>query len=108
MAMPFFMAAAEWKWMKTGEQVYKDLAKAWSKGTAARMFLVLLGMLFIQFPYLAIFTDDTGLSVYDSSAPESVIAVLFWSLTIGVCIIIPSLIYLIRIFKTSKDIQRSA
>ena len=34
MAMPFFMAAAEWKWIKTGEQVYKDLAKAWSKGVA--------------------------------------------------------------------------
>lgn len=34
MAMPFFMAAAEWKWIKTGEPVYKDLAKAWSKGVA--------------------------------------------------------------------------
>lgn len=34
MAMPFFMAYAEWKWMKTKEQVYLDLAKAWSKGVA--------------------------------------------------------------------------
>lgn len=34
MAMPFLMAAAEYKWIKTGEQVYLDLAKAWSKGVA--------------------------------------------------------------------------
>lgn len=34
MAMPFLMAIAEYKWIKTGEQVYVDLAKAWSKGVA--------------------------------------------------------------------------
>ncbi|MGM0588438.1 MAG: cytochrome ubiquinol oxidase subunit I [Bacteroidota bacterium] len=33
-AMPFMMAIAEWKWIKTGQQVYQDLAKAWSKGVA--------------------------------------------------------------------------
>ncbi len=34
MTMPFFMAFAEWKWLRTKQQVYKDLAKAWSKGVA--------------------------------------------------------------------------
>ncbi|MFT4533643.1 MAG: cytochrome d ubiquinol oxidase subunit I [Saprospiraceae bacterium] len=34
MAMPFLMAFAEWKWMKTKDQVYLDLAKSWSKGVA--------------------------------------------------------------------------
>ncbi|MDA7502074.1 cytochrome ubiquinol oxidase subunit I [Chitinophagales bacterium] len=34
MAMPFFMAFAEWKWMKTKDPVYLDLAKSWSKGVA--------------------------------------------------------------------------
>lgn len=34
MAMPFFMAFAEWKWLKTNKDIYKDLAKAWSKGVA--------------------------------------------------------------------------
>src|SRR6478672_12264456 len=33
-AMPLMMALAEWRWMKTGEQVYLTLAKRWSKGTA--------------------------------------------------------------------------
>lgn len=34
MAMPFLMAIAEYKWIKTGQEVYLDLAKAWSKGVA--------------------------------------------------------------------------
>ncbi len=34
MTMPFLMAIAEWKWIKTGKQVYIDLAKSWSKGVA--------------------------------------------------------------------------
>ncbi|NGP89913.1 cytochrome ubiquinol oxidase subunit I [Fodinibius halophilus] len=34
MAMPFLMAIAEYQWIKTGRQVYRDLAKAWSKGVA--------------------------------------------------------------------------
>lgn len=34
MAMPFFMAFAEWKWLKTDDEVYKDLAKSWAKGVA--------------------------------------------------------------------------
>lgn len=33
-AMPFLMAIAEYKWIKSGQQVYQDLAKAWSKGVA--------------------------------------------------------------------------
>lgn len=34
MAMPFLMAVAEYKWIRTGKVVYRDLAKAWSKGVA--------------------------------------------------------------------------
>lgn len=34
MTMPFFLFVAEWKWLKTGKEVYLDLAKAWSKGVA--------------------------------------------------------------------------
>jgi len=33
-AMPFLMAIAEYKWIKSGRRVYLDLAKAWSKGVA--------------------------------------------------------------------------
>lgn len=33
-AMPLMMTVAEWRWMRTGEAVYLDLAKRWAKGTA--------------------------------------------------------------------------
>jgi len=34
MTMPILMAYSEWKWIRTGKQVYMDLSKAWSKGVA--------------------------------------------------------------------------
>ncbi len=34
MTMPFFMAVSHWKWLKTGDEVYLRLTKAWSKGVA--------------------------------------------------------------------------
>lgn len=34
MAMPVLMAIAEYRWIRTGQAVYRDLAKAWSKGVA--------------------------------------------------------------------------
>ena len=33
-AMPLLMVLAEWRWQRTGERVYLDLAKRWAKGTA--------------------------------------------------------------------------
>ncbi|TSD66279.1 cytochrome ubiquinol oxidase subunit I [Inquilinus sp. KBS0705] len=34
MVMPFFMAVAHFKWLRTGNQNYRNIAKAWSKGVA--------------------------------------------------------------------------
>ena len=34
MVMPFLMAAAHYRYLKTGKQVYKDLSLAWAKGVA--------------------------------------------------------------------------
>src|SRR3954462_15269301 len=34
MTMPVLMAFSEWRWLRTGKQVYLDVTKAWSKGTA--------------------------------------------------------------------------
>lgn len=33
-AMPVLMVLAEWKWRRTGDDVYRDLARRWAKGTA--------------------------------------------------------------------------
>ncbi len=34
MAMPLLMIIAEWRWIRTGQDVYLALAKRWAKGTA--------------------------------------------------------------------------
>jgi cytochrome d ubiquinol oxidase subunit I len=34
MVMPFFMAVAHYKWLRTGNENYRNIAKAWSKGVA--------------------------------------------------------------------------
>jgi len=34
MTMPVLMAFSEWRWLRTGKQVFLDVAKAWSKGVA--------------------------------------------------------------------------
>jgi cytochrome d ubiquinol oxidase subunit I len=34
MVMPFFMAVSHYKWLKTKNEVYKHITKAWSKGVA--------------------------------------------------------------------------
>ena len=34
MTMPFFLFAAELKWIRTGKEIYLRLAKAWTKGVA--------------------------------------------------------------------------
>jgi len=33
-AMPFLMVLAEWRWRRTGDRVYLELAKRWAKGSA--------------------------------------------------------------------------
>jgi cytochrome d ubiquinol oxidase subunit I len=38
-AMPLFMAIAEWRYLKTGDEVYYTLARRWAVGTAI-MFAV--------------------------------------------------------------------
>ena len=32
--MPLLMVMAEWRWLKTGDAIYLQLAKRWAKGTA--------------------------------------------------------------------------
>jgi cytochrome bd ubiquinol oxidase subunit I len=34
MVMPFFMAVSHFLWLRTGNEIYKNLTKAWSKGVA--------------------------------------------------------------------------
>lgn len=33
-ALPAFMVVAEWQWLRTGDEAWRELARRWSKGTA--------------------------------------------------------------------------
>src|SRR5258708_3757906 len=33
-AMPVLMTIAEWRWQRTGDRVYRELARQWARGTA--------------------------------------------------------------------------
>src|ERR1700753_272086 len=34
MIMPLLMAAAEWRYLRTGNAIYRELSRAWAKGVA--------------------------------------------------------------------------
>ncbi|MDW7690457.1 cytochrome d ubiquinol oxidase subunit II [Flammeovirgaceae bacterium SG7u.111] len=77
-----------------GEKVWRTRLLAGIQITA-----ILIGWLMIQYPNLILFTDGSTLSIYDASAPEITMKILFGALVFGVCSIFPSLYYLFRIFK---------
>jgi cytochrome bd ubiquinol oxidase subunit I len=61
-AMPVLMVLAEWRWQRTGDPVYRQLAKRWAKGTAVlfavgavsgTVLSVELGLLWPRFMELA-------------------------------------------------------
>jgi len=42
-AMPLLMIIAEWKWLRSKDDVYLTLAKRWAKGTAAHHARIVVG-----------------------------------------------------------------
>lgn len=70
---------------------------------SAQMALILSGLAFIQFPHLVHLSDGVNLSIYDTMAPKATMRVLFWALMIGVCFILPALVYLLVIFKRNSQ-----
>ncbi|MFT4567838.1 MAG: cytochrome d ubiquinol oxidase subunit II [Saprospiraceae bacterium] len=57
----------------------------------AQIILIMMGWFIIQWPNLVIFSDGSVLSMSEASSPLITMKILFYSLTIGVIIIFPSL-----------------
>lgn len=72
-AMPLLMVIAEWKWLRTREEVYLQLAQRWARGTA------------ILFAVGAV----SG-------------TVLSFELAAGALVLFPSFYYLFRVFNGRK------
>ena len=61
--------------------------------------VVVLGWLWLQYPYIFTYSDGTGLSLIESAAPPATLLSLAWALVIGSVLIFPALYYLFRVFK---------
>lgn len=66
----------------------------------AQIFFIVAGMFIVQWPALMLFSNGTSYTIYNASAPELTMKILFIALCVGVCIIFPALYYLFRVFKT--------
>ena len=71
---------------------------------ASQVAFVLLGWFRVQFPVL-IASNNPGrvLTIYNSSAPETVLRVLTFGLVFGSALIFPALFYLFKVFKSSEN-----
>lgn len=73
----------------------------WVRITAgAQMSLILLGWLAIYFPK-AVITTDGYMSFYETAAPHATMKQLTIALVVGSAFIFPSLIYLLKVFKSN-------
>src|SRR5262245_13486440 len=126
-AMPVLMVIAEWRWQRTGDSVYLDLAKRWARGTAilfavgAVSGMVLsfeLGLLWPRFmefagpiigmPFslegFAFFTEAIFLGIYlygwDKVTPRAHHIAGVIALIAGAIVLFPSLLYLFKVFKS--------
>ncbi len=68
----------------------------WARAFAAmQVALIIWGWSLAQFPYLVL----PDLTIYSSAAPEQTLRFMSVALGLGTCLLLPSLIYLFRVFK---------
>jgi cytochrome d ubiquinol oxidase subunit II len=67
---------------------------------AVQVACVLFGFFAAQFPVL-IRLDTGALTYRDATAPAATLRTLIWALLVGLALIVPSLLYLIRVYKQS-------
>lgn len=64
---------------------------------------IIAGWFAIQFPVMVYIHNGHNLTIWNSQAPESTMEMLLYALIVGVLIIIPSFIYLFKVFKFNSD-----
>lgn len=122
--MPLMMVIAEWRWLRTLEEAYLELARRWAQGTAiffavgavsGTVLSFELGLLWpqfmewagpiarricllwalAQFPYLV----EPKITIYNAAAPVTTLRVVLIALVAGALLLMPSFYYLLRVFK---------
>lgn len=64
---------------------------------------IIAGWFAIQFPVMVYVEGGRNLTIWNSQAPKSTMEMLLYALIVGVLIIIPSFIYLFKVFKFNSD-----
>lgn len=64
---------------------------------------IIAGWFAIQFPVMIYIKNGHHLTIWNSQAPESTMEMLLYALIVGVLIIIPSFIYLFKVFKFKDE-----
>jgi cytochrome d ubiquinol oxidase subunit II len=72
----------------------------------AQTMLILIGWFAIQFPVL-VNTVSQDLTIHNAAAPAATQKQLIYALIVGVLIIIPSVVYLFRVFKLKSADEES-
>lgn len=64
---------------------------------------IIAGWFAIQFPVMVYIQNGHNLTIWNSQAPESTMEMLLYALIVGVLLIIPSFVYLFKVFKFKSD-----
>lgn len=74
---------------------------------AAQVTMIFGAVLVKRAPNMIYFQDQTYLTFAQAAAPEAVIKQLFIALVVGIILILPFLIYLLRVFKSKNGIENN-
>lgn len=72
---------------------------------ALQVAMIMGAVLVKRFPDMIYFQDGSKLTFFDAAAPHAVIKQLFIALLVGVIIILPFLIYLLKVFKSESGLN---
>ncbi|CAN5120788.1 hypothetical protein BH09GEM1_BH09GEM1_39750 [soil metagenome] len=106
-AMPLLMVLAEWRWRRTGDPAFRELAGRWARGTAILFAVGAVsgtvlsfeqGLLWPGFMRFAGAIIGMPFSLEGFAAPEIALRLLLTALACGSVLLIPSLIYPFRTF----------
>lgn len=85
-----------WNALRKGRVVLSRLTAGF------QVMMVVLTWVVVYSPYILIYSNGTGLNLYEAAAPPATISTLAWALLVGSCFILPSLFYLFKIFKSKS------
>lgn len=68
----------------------------------AQVSLIFTAVIFKRYPLMLSYQDGSSITYAGTAAPDATIRQLFYALVIGITLVLPFLIYLYRVFKSSK------